>query len=127
MNDNKPKLMQLPEDGSACKPEELDGQDITIVDALATRMPDGRDSAKWVVRLPSGETKLYWAAGQNPMLQVRDWFRNNPGTPLYARLYRQVNQYGTAVWKIEQREEDDPSGTTAKPSTDEQLTLAGLK
>jgi hypothetical protein len=121
-----PRLMQLPEDGSAAKPEELEGLDITIVDCLATRMPDNRDSAKWVVRLPSGETKLYWAAGQNPMLQVRDWFRNNPGLPLYARLYRQVNQYGTAVWKIEQRDEDAPTGTTAKPSTEDQLTQAGL-
>lgn len=126
MNEQKPKLMALPEDGSADKPDVLEGEAITIVDCLNTRMPDGRDTAKWVVRRDSGQTQLFWAAGQNPTLQVRDWFRNYPGQPLHCRLYRQVNQYGTPVWKIEQLEEGDEESGNAQQSLDEQLSKVGL-
>lgn len=126
MQRETPKLLQLPEDGSAAKPEELENEAITILDALTTRMPDGRDSAKWVVRRDTGETKLYWAAGQNPMLQVRDWFRNYPSTPLRCRLYRQPNQYGTNVWKMIQIDDNDMAIEGEGPSMEDQLTQVGL-
>lgn len=112
--------MQLAEDGQAARPEELEGVPIVILDSLDVTTSDQRQSAQWVVRLPDGHTGLYWAAGKGPMIQVRQWFRDNPRTPLYAWLDRMVNQFGTNVWRITQRD-DEGSAAEQGLSSDKQM------
>lgn len=125
-----PKLLALPEDGRPRKPEDVEGEDITVLDQIRTRLADGRDSAKWVIRRANGEATLIWAPGYNPMAAVAQWFRDNPGRPLPCRIYRGAAQGGFRPWQIEQRDQDSGQGqsgvTTTQQSVDAQLDEVGL-
>src|SRR4051794_27251218 len=96
--------MELNEDGYAFRPDELEREDITILDRQEVETRDGRKGEQWIVRRADGSKRLYWAAGSGPSSQVRRWFQDYPGTPLYARLSRRFDANGNNVWYVSQRE-----------------------
>lgn len=100
-----PRLMELPSDGSAFRPDELEGVDIVILDSMDVTTSDGRQSAQWVVRTPDGRERLFWCAGKGPMQQVRQWFRTHRQLPLYAILSRHSSEWSNGtIWVLHQRD-----------------------
>lgn len=128
MQDRKPRLMDTGGTDDTLKPEALEHEDITILRAIDTRMPDGRVAAKWAVRRADGSHCICWSAGQEPTLKVAVWFTEYPNMPLPCRIFRSPNKYNTQVWHIEQRDADDAATGTEAPaeSMDEQLAQIGL-
>lgn len=126
MNDNIPRLMQVPEESQTRKPEELVDVPITILAQESQVASDGlRRNHKWVVRLLDGSVGMYWAPGQWPPMQVGEWFRENPGKPLYATL-RKTRVAGQSMrdgspmlrWELQQRfpSDNDAGATTPAQS-----------